>query len=330
MKFPVPPAWWPALALLSPVLVPYLLVKSRRFRAGQKRAAEENRERLGEARALELPALESVEVTVVVEHRAEDDFRSAAGVSYVLASDRGRLLVDVGFGAQDGTFLENWQRLGLAMDDLAGLLITHLHLDHMGGMRAARTNQVLIPPELAPSRGLTCFAPEACSSPFFTVKRVEAPRLLPGGFATTGPLARMLFFLGYTYEQALVARLSGKGLAVITGCGHPTIEVILALVCKLCPEPVHTIAGGLHLPVTASPTTTFGIHLQRLLGTGKSWCDPIDDEDVSRTIRSIKDAGASRLLLSAHDSCNYALERFRREVDAETDVLVAGRSYKLV
>ena len=31
-----------------------------------------------------------------------------------------------------------------------------------------------------------------------------------------------------TEEQALVARLRGKGLVVVTGCGHPTIEVILA------------------------------------------------------------------------------------------------------
>jgi 7,8-dihydropterin-6-yl-methyl-4-(beta-D-ribofuranosyl)aminobenzene 5'-phosphate synthase len=49
-------------------------------------------------------------------------------------------------------------------------------------------------------------------------------------------------------DQALVANVRGKGLVVLTGCGHSGIVNILRYVRKLTGEPrIHAVIGGFHL-----------------------------------------------------------------------------------
>jgi len=107
--------------------------------------------------------------------------------------------------------------------------VSHLHVDHMGGMEAARLRRLAVPSELGAPDGKPCYLPDAAVAEGFSAEVVESPRLLAAGIGTTGPLARSLFFLGFCEEQALVAHVRDKGLVVITGCGHPTVEVILEM-----------------------------------------------------------------------------------------------------
>jgi 7,8-dihydropterin-6-yl-methyl-4-(beta-D-ribofuranosyl)aminobenzene 5'-phosphate synthase len=130
-------------------------------------------------------------------------------------------------------------------------------------------------------------------------------------------------------EQALVARVRDKGLVLITGCGHPTVELMLQMVRRLCDEPLYAIAGGIHFPVTQSRSRWHGIQLQMFLGTGKPPWQRISDDDLSRTITHINTVGPTRVLLSAHDTCDHALRRLSRELDAETTVLEAGATYRV-
>jgi hypothetical protein len=44
----------------------------------------------------------------------------------------------------------------------------------------------------------------------------------------------------------------------------------------------------------------------------------------SRTITRINEAAPKRVLLSAHDTCDHALDRLAGELNAETAVLEAG------
>ncbi len=329
MNFRVHPVWWPLLGLLSPLLAVAIAKKTRAFREGHGRARKNNGERLDAATELELPELESLELSVIVEQRAAPGFLSDAGVSYLLKSDRGQLLFDVGFGPGSKTFGHNWRKLGLSMEDLDGLAISHLHLDHMGGGRAQRSNQILIPAELAPSGKLRCFVPDGCSSPLFSIEQLSSPTLLPAGLGSTGPLAAMLFFLGYTREQSLIANIKGKGLVLVIGCGHPTLPVIVSMVRKMSSLPIYAVVGGLHLPLTGSRLNKLGVQLQRILGTGKMWNDPINDEDVDVVVSALNEAKPQRVLFSLHDSCDRALERLSREVDAKVEALQAGESYTL-
>jgi len=329
LGFRVSPAWWPALALASPLVLPVMVARTVRFRRGQREAARRNAARLASAKPLDLPTLDGLTIDVVVEHAHEPEFLGDAAVSYLLRTERGGLLMDVGFGPERPAFEHNSQRLGLTTDDFAGLLISHLHLDHMGGMAAQRSGQVTVPADLAGTDPKPCYVPDAATAPRFDVQVVTEPGLLPNGLATTGPLARMLFFHGLLEEQAVVARLAGKGLVVLTGCGHPTVEVILAMVRKLSDEPIYAVGGGLHFPITGSRLARAGIQAQQVFGTGKPVWQRITDADLDRTIAILNDPPIERLLLSAHDTCDHALDRLRRETKAEVEVLTAGASYVL-
>ncbi len=66
MSFRISPIWWPLLALFSPVIIPWLMIRNRRFRNNQIRANELNRNRINEAYPLEIPELDFLELTVLV------------------------------------------------------------------------------------------------------------------------------------------------------------------------------------------------------------------------------------------------------------------------
>jgi len=329
MPYPISPVWFPLLALASPIIVPWALVKDRQFRKDRARAAALNQQRLAQAAPLDLPALEFLEISVLVEWKARPGFARDAGVSYLIRTDRGSMLYDVGFGPTHPALGRNATKLGVHLDAVDALTISHLHLDHMGGLEAQRSRRVIVPDDAVPAAPKPCFLPDTAEASGFTPERVDGPRLLAAGLASTGPLARGLFLFGLTEEQALVARLAGKGLVVLTGCGHPTIEVVLDMVGRLSDEPLYAVGGGLHFPVTASRGSRAGIEFQMLLGTGKPPWQRITDDDLSHAIATINRAGARKVLLSGHDTCDHALDRMIHELAAETAVLEAGGTYRL-
>jgi 7,8-dihydropterin-6-yl-methyl-4-(beta-D-ribofuranosyl)aminobenzene 5'-phosphate synthase len=317
------------LALASPVLVPWMMSKNRRFKENREKVARLNQDRMQAAGALTLPILEKLDLTVISEYEHEDGFMGEPGVSYLLRTDQGSLLYDIGFGAQGKTFSNNTARLGLTMEDGDGLAISHLHADHMGGLKAQRKGQVALPPEFGAGRGKPCTLPGEAQAEGFDVRIAEGPEILEGGIASTGPLARSMYFFGLTEEQALVAHLKGKGLFVLTGCGHPTIQTVIRMVRRLSDEPIYAIGGGLHFPVTEGRGNYGGFQVQMILGTGKPWWERVTDEDLTDTIEAIRAEKPKRVLLSAHDTCDHALRRISQEVDAQVEVLRAGATYRL-
>ncbi|MCP4134695.1 MAG: MBL fold metallo-hydrolase [bacterium] len=327
MKFRIFPLWWPLLLALSPVIIPLLIIKNLRYKKNLLLVEEANKERMAKADNLTLPELSSLELTVLSEEKVKEGFKNEAGVSYYVKSNKGSLLFDVGFGPDHETLGHNARKLGFTIDEADALVISHLHPDHMGGLKAKKSKTVIMPQELGSPNNKTCFLPDQAEAPGFFPEVVSAPGMLVDGIASTGPLGRSLFFFGLTEEQALVARLKGKGLVIITGCGHPTIEVILEMVRRISNEPIHAIVGGLHFPVSEGRGWYAGIQAQMLLGTGLPPWKKINDDDLGKTISAINEAGPKHIYLSAHDTCDYAVERFEKELDAEVEVLLAGEMY---
>ncbi len=328
MSFRISPLWWPVLAVMSPVIIPVLLIKNSRFQKGRDDVVAMNKDRIARAEPLDLPELDFLELTVLVEWKTEEGFIGDAGVSYLFKNELGSMLFDVGFGPTRPAFTHNADRLGFNLNQVDALTISHLHCDHMGGMSAQRSLAVTVPEKLMPKEQKPCFLPDTAKAGGFDAQVVKGPQLLTAGIASTGPLARRLFLLGHTEEQALLARVRGKGLVVFTGCGHPTIEVILEMVKRLTDEPLYAVGGGLHFPITDGRGNRAGIKLQRIFGTGIPPWQRITDDDLSRTIAAINAAGPKEVYLSGHDTCDYALDRMTKELTAETMVLKAGATYR--
>ena len=329
MSYRISPAWWPFLGLSSPVLIPMLLVKNRRFKQNIRRSQEVNKERMDRAEPLQMPQLKRFEITVLVEQKVEPSFLGAPGVSYWIKTDQGSLLFDLGYGPEMPALAHNATTLGFKVDQVDALAISHLHPDHMGGFKAVRKKQVTVPPEIAGSKGSPCFLPARAGAEGFRPEVVDAPRMLAAGVASTGPLARSLFLMGWTEEQAIVARLKDKGLVVFTGCGHPTIETIIQMVKHFSDEPIYAIGGGLHFPITDSPLRKPGLKVQMIWGTGKPPWKRLTDDDLDRTLHNLNTINPKVVFLSAHDTCDYAIDRFKNGLKSETNVLKAGATYQL-
>ncbi|WP_419658519.1 metal-dependent hydrolase [Desulfosarcina variabilis str. Montpellier] len=321
--------WWPLFVLASPVLIPFLVIKLAIFKNRQAKARQINQKRMSTADKLDLPLLETLELTPVVEWERKDGFHGAPGVSYLFRTDQGTLLFDVGFGPEDGVLAHNAKLKGISWDQVDALVISHLHLDHMGGSKASLKKTVRVPAELGQPSTIPCFLPDRCNAPGFRPIQVTQPTLVGAGLGSTGPLARSLFLMGWCEEQILMGRLKGKGLVVFTGCGHPGITIILEMVRKISPEPIYALGGGLHYPVTASRLKKPGLEAAMVFGTGKPPWQRITDDDLTDCIHAINRANPRHVFLSAHDTCDYSLKRFKNELNANTHVLRAGGVYQL-
>jgi 7,8-dihydropterin-6-yl-methyl-4-(beta-D-ribofuranosyl)aminobenzene 5'-phosphate synthase len=191
-----------------------------------------------------------------------------------------RILFDAGL-TPDG-LAENMRRLELPAGDIDMIVLSHGHWDHTTGMdglvkQLGRTNlPILIHPEFWSRRRvaipggpieLPSTSRGALEGAGFEIVEQQQPSfLLDGSLLVTGEIDRTTdferghpLFEAYRHgrwepdplvldDQALIANVRGKGLVVLTGCGHSGIVNILRYVTKLTGEPsIHAVIGGFHL-----------------------------------------------------------------------------------
>jgi 7,8-dihydropterin-6-yl-methyl-4-(beta-D-ribofuranosyl)aminobenzene 5'-phosphate synthase len=233
------------------------------------------------------------------------------GVSYLLRADGTTLLFDVGFNPKhraQSALVQNAATLGVDLQSLDGIVISHLHVDHVGGARNTfrRTFSLAAAP-LEP-KGLPGYVPAPMRHERADVVLTTGPRVIAPGIAVLPPLPRMLFWIGPIAEQALVVNVRGFGLVLVSGCGHPGIERMLAATEAVLDVPIRAVVGGLHLPV--HPGTAY--LSQAILGSPHWPWRPIGEQDVAEAIDAIRGRGPRMIAVSSHDSTPWTFGAFER------------------
>jgi len=291
-----------------------------RFRRNQRRAAQAWDS--FEPQSLNLQPVEELNIMPLVDARtATDALAGEAGVSYLVKAGDTRLLFDLGYNApreSPSPLQRNAAALKVDLDTLDAAVISHRHLDHVGGLNAQMAHSFTLPSDKLAQQRVPVYVPEPLEHPSADVRVVEGPQIIAPGVATTGPIPRALFVMGWTPEQALAVNLAGKGIVLIVGCGHQGVRHIVERAEALFDEPLYGLVGGLHFPITGSP-------VQRIAGADRPPWRPLSRDDVNEAIRYLQTKGLKRMALSPHDSCEWTLNAFREAWGSEFDVVTVGQ-----
>ncbi|MHB8840656.1 MAG: MBL fold metallo-hydrolase [Candidatus Aquicultor sp.] len=244
-------------------------------------------------------------------YTADNGLMGEPGVSYLITADDYRILFDVGYnvsGEHPSALLRNMRKLDVRLEDITAIFISHLHLDHVGGMQAQRNKTFALSTGDIDLNGITAYVPASMSHPSAKITLVEGPITIAPGIFSIGPINRALWFMGLTPEQAIAINVEDKGIVLVVGCGHQSVERLLRRTEELFDIPVYGVIGGLHYPVTAS---RMKFNIQRIFGTGKLPWQRITKAETEKTLSELLKKNLGVVGVSSHDSCDWTLSLFR-------------------
>lgn len=279
--------------------------------------------------------VKNLSIMPLIDYYADDNkLKTEAGVSYYIKADGIDILLDVGANElkeHPSALLSNMKILGKSFDDLNFIFLSHQHLDHVGGMKDQKKGTFTVSagrvelPEI-PVYSPTGIRPSALN-PGPIPSLITDPLLIKDGIVSIGAIPRALYLVGYTLENSLAFNLEGKGIVLVIGCGHQTIEKIIERTILLFDEPIYGIIGGLHLPVGGGRLKIGPVDIQPIVGVDRPPWNAISKNDAENAISAIKKVNPSFIALSPHDSSDWTLQRFKEEFGDKCHDLKVGREF---
>ncbi len=228
--------------------------------------------------------LPRLEAPLLEEGYAADSPSAEHGLSFLVTvfvdEQRHSLLLDT--GATVGGVAHNLRALGVNPQDIEAIVLSHGHFDHTTGLNGlAKELQPLPPilvhpdcwlkrrvavPEQQPRELPTTGREKVRAAGFELVEKREPSPLFDSAMLLTGEIERTTRFEQgmpshqalrdgqwvpdplILDDQALVTNVRGRGLVVITGCGHAGVVNTVRYAQKLTgTDRVYAVIGGFHL-----------------------------------------------------------------------------------
>lgn len=256
----------------------------------------------------QLAVTTQVEIIPLYEAAGNSDALSIGhGVSYLIRTDSSTILLDVGNNPQQqnvAPFMQNMETLGIEWSEIDRIVISHPHPDHIGGLTAWRQRTISFG-ELPNGLGeRLVFVPHATTykgAIHATIPTLPAPDVATTGVISYREAWPLSLFAPKGGEQALVVQVAGRGLVLITGCGHPGLERLVARAESLYSAQVVGVVGGLHYTKTAA-------------------------DELQPQIQLLQSRPVSLVALSPHDSGPESLAAFENAFPVAYHTLKVGES----
>ncbi|MBN2863453.1 MAG: MBL fold metallo-hydrolase [Bacteroidales bacterium] len=247
-------------------------------------------------------------------------------VSYLIRTDSSTILFDLGANWEynnPAPLSFNMDYLGINIEDIDIILISHNHYDHNGGVNEKEKTFLLGNGQ--PALGdIKVYTPIPMNYPSTLPIFIPEPTKIERAVSTTGVIQSQIFF-GEIEEQSLIVNVEGKGLVIISGCGHQTVKKIIERTEILFDEPIYGIIGGFHLPMTVQENIT---PIYKYFVTGKLPWQSLTLEDIQENIKILKDKNIKVISISRHDSSLESINLFKEAFPDEYIELLVGNPIK--
>ncbi|MHC3130395.1 MAG: MBL fold metallo-hydrolase [Candidatus Bathyarchaeota archaeon] len=228
-------------------------------------------------------AVKNVQITVLIEDSnssAKPHLKAKHGIAFFIKAkiDDNEVTIMMDTGPSPDVLLHNVDAMGVNLEDVNVIALSHGHYDHTGGLIEALKRMKKHVPVIGHP---TVFEPKLSLMPHlrligapFRVSDVESvggvpllaadPVKIADGIATTGEVPRRTAFERVTGfwavhnrrfvedmmldDQSLVIDVEGKGLVVVAGCAHSGIINTIKYAQKITGNSrVYAVLGGFHL-----------------------------------------------------------------------------------
>jgi 7,8-dihydropterin-6-yl-methyl-4-(beta-D-ribofuranosyl)aminobenzene 5'-phosphate synthase len=241
-----------------------------------------------------------------------DSLTGESGVSYLIRTDEATILFDLGENSKDedpSPLLRNMARLGIKPDDIDIIVISHDHGDHIGGDKWAEKNTFSLTGHQLQLRQIPVYTPIKMTYPGLNPVYTPHPVKIARGVTTIGVIHNPVFFMDIQ-EQALAVNVKNKGIVIISGCGHQSVEKILQRFDQLFDEPLYGVLGGFHYPTKEGRNIT---SLHKYVVVGKLPWERLTPDDIKGKCELLKARNVKLVGLSAHDSSDESISIFKQE-----------------
>lgn len=316
---------YPLLALLMVILILFLLITVKFYK---DKKIEDNLRQEKLSIIQEIGTVNKLSILPLVDYYATNPSLAVeSGVSYLIEADGKKILFDVGFNRESkhpSALINNMNELNIKTADLDSIFISHLHVDHVGGFKAKKNSSFALSGEDIDLNGIKAYVPTNMVHTSADIEVISKPTKIFDGIVSLGPINRAIWGMGLTAEQALAINVEGKGIVLIVGCGHQTIEKVIEQTEQLFDLPIHAVFGGLHFPIT-NRAGDFVFNIRKRIGTGKLPWKGILKSEVYSTIKFLMTRNLRQIGISGHDSCDWTIDRFKEAFETKYEEILVGK-----